>query len=116
MNRFLLIFAVLFGFCPAASAEDFPCIGTIDRVLVYSSGQVNVRTSWRDNFTMICDLSKDRQDVSVVTCAMWASLVQNAKENSSEVVFYYRSDETFDSCENIPIYANAPAPVYVGLR
>lgn len=79
----------------------------MSKVLVYASGTVNISHTGRSSYTVICNLSAERQGVSVTTCAM----LQNIKKSSGKAIFYY--DGT-DTCADIATYGSAPVPVYIG--
>jgi hypothetical protein len=90
------------------------CRATIDAVLVYSDGSVNVRHSGRGDFTVICNLKTERLGVNTTTCAMWTAMLQSLKEAGKRADFYYTLDARFTSCANLPTYWDAPAPAYIG--
>jgi len=89
----------------------FSCSTTVQKVLVYAGGNVNILHSGRNDYTVICNLKGVRQNVSITTCAMWTSMLQNIKKNNGTAQFYYAGDGT---CATLPTYAAAPAPVYIG--
>ena len=106
---FILAFAT-FSVNSAALAS-FQCNVTVQKVLIYNDGSVNVYHSGRSDYTYICNLSEERQGVSVTTCAMWASMLQNIKKNNGIAQFYYSGD---GSCSTLSTYSASPAPVYIG--
>jgi len=89
----------------------FSCDTTVLKVLVYSGGNVNIRHSGRNDYTVICNLRAERQGVSITTCAMWTSMLQNIKKNNGTAQFYYSGE---GSCATLPTYAASPVPAYIG--
>ena len=90
---------------------DFHCVVNVNRVLVYGDGSINVLHDGRNDFTFICNLRGTWKGIDTVTCAMWASLLQNTQNNEVKAIFYY--DGT-GSCAALPTYGASPAPVYIG--
>jgi len=86
----------------------------VKRVLIYGTGNVNLLHSGRNNWTVVCNLSEERKGVSVTTCAMWVSLLQDFKKRDASATFYYNTTPEYDSCTELPTYSNSPAPVYIG--
>ena len=93
------------------SIATFSCNVDISRVLIYADGNVNVLHTGRGDFTYICNLQTERQGVSVTTCAMWTSMLQNVQSNSTKAIFYFPGT---GSCSTIATYGSAPVPVYIG--
>ena len=97
---------------PASAA--FTCVADVTGVLIYGDGSINVKHSGRNAWTFICNLKTERQGVSIATCAMWVSTLQNAKKENKKLRFYYPTGASYNSCAALPIYGAAPAPVYIG--
>ena len=89
----------------------FQCEVTVDRVLVYADGSVNVRHNGRNDYTYICNTKGTWKDVDTVTCALWVGVLQAAHNHGKLVQFYYAGT---GFCAMLPIYSAAPAPVYIG--
>ena len=96
---------------PFYSQAAFHCEVTVKRVLAYGNGAVNVIHTGRNDYTYICNLSTEYKGVSITTCAMWTSMLQNIQSKKNKAIFYY--DGT-GSCSELPTYGNTPAPVYIG--
>lgn len=94
-------------------AGTFSCSANVNKVLLYKSGVVNVLHSGRNNYTVVCSLNEEWKGVSVTTCAMWVGLLQDLKRRNVQAIFYYSTNEA-TSCADLPIYGNAPSPVYIG--
>lgn len=93
------------------SEASFNCTVGISKVLVYGNGVVSVYHQGRNHYTTICNLSEARQNVSITTCAMWTSMLQNIKKEGGKATFYYPGTGT---CSALPTYGSSPAPVYIG--
>jgi len=83
----------------------------VKRVLAYGNGAVNILHTGRNHFTYICSLKEEWKGVSITTCAMWTSMLQNIQTNQNKAIFHY--DGT-GPCSTLPTYGGAPAPVYIG--
>ncbi len=105
-----LMFLVLVLLAPVSHAT-FNCNVSITKVLVYSSGAVNVLHTGRGDYTFICNLKEERDGVSIATCAMWTSMLQSIKKHNGQAAFYFNGD---GSCSTLPTYASSPTPVYIG--
>jgi hypothetical protein len=105
-----LAVCLLVLYCSSVSAA-FHCTVDVNRVLVYSSGAVNVNHTGRNDFTYICNLRQEWKGIDIVTCAMWTGMLQNTQNNDKKAIFYYNGE---GSCTNLPTYSNSPAPVYIG--
>ena len=90
------------------------CNGQINALLIYSSGDVNIHTTYRNDYTVVCNLKTEKDGVSISTCAVWASLLAKAKHEGRTISAYYSHPAVTD-CATIPHYGNAPAPIYLAL-
>lgn len=105
------IFIFFFSLLSFQSFSAIVCEVDVKRVLIYKDGHVNVLHSGRNDFMFICNLQEARQDVSVSTCAMWTSMLQNIQYENRKAIFYYQGS---GSCSDLPTYGNAPVPFYIG--
>lgn len=92
---------------------DIQCSGAVNSLLVYANGTVNISTSYRNDYTHICNLQSARQNVDTLTCALWVGAIESARKLNQNIKIYYTNNNDF-SCDTIPTYAAAPAPVYIG--
>ncbi len=116
MKNIFLIIILSISFIASTANASVSCVGKVNKILIYGKGTVRVFPSWRNNWVQICNLSEEKEGVSITTCAMWASMLQNIKENGGDAVFYYApEDDSFDSCSTVPLNNNSPAPVYIGV-
>ncbi|WP_459924009.1 hypothetical protein [Desulfatiferula olefinivorans] len=116
MKIYLIIVVTLFCLSSSSLAygNSFECLATIDAVLLYANGNINVKHSGRGNYTVICNVNAERDGVSPTTCALWASMLLRLKSEGKPAHFYYKATEEYDSCEELPTYGSAPSPVYIG--
>lgn len=101
----------------ATFAATFSCTVDINHLLINSTGAVNVKHTGRGEYTHICNLTTERQGVSITTCAMWTSMLLNLKQLNKQAIFSYDTAVTptsATSCATLPIYDGAPAPALVG--
>lgn len=97
----------------AKSSIAFECSPTIGGLLIYAEGWVNLNHSARGDWTIICNLKSEWKGVSMQTCALWASTLQDAKNRGKPVSMYFYGN-TGDTCETLPTYSGSPPPVYIG--
>jgi hypothetical protein len=90
---------------------DYSCDVDVNRVLVYADGSVNVLHSGRNDYTYICNVKGTWKGIDTVTCALWVGMLQSTQNNEKNAVFYYGGS---GSCATLPVYGNAPAPLYIG--
>jgi len=111
--KLLIISTTVFMLSVNVFAGTFSCNAKVNKVLLYKNGAVNVLHTGRNNYTVICNLNQEWKGVSITTCALWVGLLQSVKERGTNTTFYYSSSEA-TSCSDLPIYGNAPSPVYIG--
>ena len=90
----------------------YQCTATLNAVLVYSDGTVNVNHSGRNDYTVVCNLNVTWKGVPTSVCAAWTATLLQTKRANGSLQFYY--DGT-SACSALPTYADAPAPVYIGM-
>jgi len=93
------------------SEASYSCTIDVAQVLVYGNGTVNVFHQGRGDYTYICNLSTPRLGVSITTCAMWTSMLQNIKKAGGKALFKYSGT---GSCATLPTSGNSPAPYFIG--
>jgi hypothetical protein len=107
LRKFLLILLLV----PMHAWAVYSCNVTVSNVLVYQDGSVNVFHSGRNDFTVICNLATERNQVAPATCAMWTGMLLAIKKKGGTATFYFNGD---GSCATMGTYSSAPTPVYVG--
>ncbi|MFO1217591.1 MAG: hypothetical protein U1E89_04305 [Burkholderiaceae bacterium] len=93
---------------------DFACAVTVQSVLSYYEGSVNVLHTGRGDWTFLCNLETPRTSgltVQPTTCMVWTTLLLRAKKNNQQVQFWFPGT---GSCATIATYGSAPVPTYVG--
>jgi len=113
-TRFSLItsFLLPLTFLSSSAFANFSCVTNVNKVLIYNDGGVNVYHTGRNDFTVICSLQSERQNIGITTCAMWTSMLQNAQAKDIQVAFYYPGE---GSCATLPTYGATQAPIYIGV-
>jgi len=108
MKRFICLILMALS---VNSVADYNCEVTVNRVLIYGNGDVNVLHSGRGDYTYICNTKGIWKGVDTVTCALWVGMLQSIQNNSKKAIFYYGGK---GSCTTLPTYSNTPAPTYIG--
>ena len=112
-GRVVIAVLVAAGLSTPAYA-DFSCNVTVQGVLPYTNGAVNVLHSGRGDWTFVCNLESTYtvgNSVGPTTCAMWAALLLRAKKDNRMVQFWFPGA---GSCSTIATYSAAPVPTYIG--
>ncbi|MEO9599791.1 hypothetical protein [Parasphingorhabdus sp.] len=95
----------------SANANAF-CSGTVTHTLTYVNGGVMIRSTWRNNWTQICNVKEEWKGVTPEVCYIWFSHASSAvTENKPLTVHYLGLDQA--ECATMPTYGGAPAPYYV---
>jgi len=97
---------------PMKARAAYYCEVSVQTVLIYRAGYVNVLHSGRGDYTIVCNL-KDTYlgAVDTTTCAMWTGMLQSIKKKSGKAGFWFDGD---GSCATMGTYGAAPVPVYIG--
>lgn len=95
---------------PSQAATD--CNGTVTRVLLYGDGTVNLLSSWRNDYTVLCNTNGTFGSIPAELCLSWYATAMNAAAHGKQVNVYYAATYT---CATLPTYWSSPVPTYVGL-
>lgn len=95
---------------PSHAATD--CNGTVTRVLLYGDGTVNLLSSWRNDYTFLCNTNGTFGGIPAEVCLSWYATAMNAAAHGKQVNVYYAATYT---CATLPIYSSSAVPTYVGL-
>lgn len=87
------------------------CVGKVKHLLIYADGTVNVMNSFRNDFTVVCNLNSTYAAVSPTVCASWVALLAHIKKKDGSAVHYYPSGTV---CNAVPTYGDSPVPGYIG--
>ena len=93
---------------------NFACTVTVQGVLPYAGGALNVKHSGRNDWTIICNLDAPYTNVNTVSptvCASWMVILLRAKKNNSPVQFWFAGA---GSCATLGTYSSSQVPTYVG--
>ena len=98
-------------FVSQQASADFFCQVNVTNVLVYADGSLNVLHSGRGDYTYMCNLNIERQGVSPSICAVWFGLLEAIKKKNGLAQIFFSGTGSFST---LPVYGNAPAPLYIG--
>ncbi|MER2498452.1 hypothetical protein ABS858_20455 [Vibrio neptunius] len=110
MKKILWLTGILFS---TSSLADISCNGNVKHILQYANGDVNVVTSYRNTYTVMCNIDKHWKGVSPESCQGMLSVLLTAQSTGRNIGVYYSGDQY--TCENLPTYGATPGPVYVGI-
>ena len=96
--------------CSVARA-DISCSGTLGGVLMYSDGTVLIYSSWRNDWTMICNTQNGFGGVDTATCLSWYAAAVKSAQSHVTVGTYYNGNAY--TCANLPTYESTPPTVYL---
>jgi hypothetical protein len=91
LTQFAVAFLGLAIAVPPALA-GYSCDVTINGVLAYEGGALNVHHTGRGDWTIICNLDipyTNGSTVSPTVCASWMAILLRAKKNNQQVQFYF---------------------------
>jgi len=109
MKKLLLALLLI---SPVAMA-DIQCSGEVKNVLQYNNGNVNVFTTYRNDYTVMCNVKDHWKGVSPESCKGMLSVLLTAQSTGKRIATYYSGNA--HTCQNLPYYSGAPGPVYVGI-
>ncbi|WP_114786525.1 hypothetical protein [Vibrio tetraodonis] len=105
----IIALGLLFASSSVSAAYD--CTGTVNHVLVYADGSVNLHATYRNAYTYVCNLKNDWKGVSPQACKGMLSTLLTAQSTGKTINTYYKSY----TCETLPHYDSAPGPTYIGI-
>ena len=97
---------------PVMSGAATHCTGNVQDALLYADGTVNIRTSWRGDFTVLCNTNGTHGNVPAEVCLSWYAIAAKAAADNAFLTVYYAENLT---CAALPTYAASPVPIYVGV-
>lgn len=92
---------------------DISCTGQVKNVLQYANGTINVFTSYRGDYTVMCSVKDHWKGVSPESCKGMLSVLLTAQSTGKRIATYYSGNQY--TCQTLPHYGSAPGPVYVGI-
>jgi hypothetical protein len=112
MNRSIPVLGTVLALISVSSNAATDCNGTVTRSLLYGDGTVNVLTSYRNDYTVICNTNGTFGGIPGEVCLSWYATTLNAIAHGKQINIYYAATLT---CATLPTYWSAPVPTYVGL-
>jgi len=110
MKKLFILFALLFS---STTLADITCQGEVHNVLQYTDGSVNVLTSYRKGYMVMCNIDQHHKGTNPETCRGVLSVLLTAQSTGKKIEAYYSGNQY--TCDTIPTYWQAPRPVYVGI-
>ncbi|CZF86984.1 hypothetical protein GMA8713_05025 [Grimontia marina] len=107
-----LITVSLLLFSSQAFSNAVWCYGNVERVYVEHSGGLIIFSTWRNEYTQLCSVNSVWKGITQEVCKSWLSMAMTAKVSQVPVITHYASS----SCESMPTYSNALAPIYFMLN
>lgn len=112
----MFIAAFVATLSPITATADVYCGSTTPaKVITYSDGRVTILAPWRGDYTDVCNMNTSWKGVSTTTCLTWFAQIANAYSTGKGLLFYY-SGLAQGECATMPLYADAPAPLYVSVQ
>ncbi|MDE1243543.1 hypothetical protein [Vibrio aestuarianus] len=109
MKKLLLVLLL----ASPSSMADIQCSGEVKNVLQYANGSINVFTSYRGDYTVMCSVKDHWKGVSPESCKGMLSVLLTAQSTGKRIATYYSGNQY--TCQTLPHYGSAPGPVYVGI-
>ena len=99
---------------PLQAHAAAPCVGTVTNIYTHATGSVVVRSSWRNDWTQVCNVNEEWKGVPSQSCWAWFALLSAAVTDSKSVSINYPNLQPAE-CATMPTYASSPAPDFVRL-
>jgi len=115
MKKLLIALLITVASSKAVYGANLYCVGEITNLYVTSSGNLNVRGTWRNNYTRICNLKGTVNDIDALTCSVWSSYFTAAINNKKQVRVKYLPAAGV-TCATLATYNDAPKVNYVMLE
>jgi hypothetical protein len=112
MRNIVPVLAAALALLSFSSNAATDCNGTVTRVLLYGDGTVNLLSSWRGDYTVLCNTNGTFGGIPSEVCLSWYGTLLNAASHGKQVNVYYGVTLT---CATLPTYWSAPVPTYVGV-
>lgn len=96
----------------ASIASPLWCAGTLMAIYMTSDGSVEIKGTWRNEYTQICSDQGTFGGIDSVTCLSWFALAVKAQTAQVPVTVYYPDAGSY-TCGNLPSYASALTPNYL---
>jgi len=106
---------VLILFTSTSQSANIWCVGSITNFYITAGGSVQIRGSWRNEYTEVCNFNEDSY-ITPVVCSLWVSIINSSVANNKSVRLMYDDNNGAINCESIPTYSKAPIPQYVMLN
>ena len=110
----LALALILVTALPLRALAATNCLGTVTDVYTHAAGSVVIRSSWRNDWTQVCDVNAEWKGVPSQSCWSWFALLSAAVTDSKSVAIYYPNLQPAE-CATMPTYASSPAPGLVRL-
>ncbi|MEO9600703.1 hypothetical protein [Parasphingorhabdus sp.] len=91
------------------------CQGNITNIVVHNNGAVNIYSTWRSAWTVICNVKTEWKDVPSEVCFTWFSIANTSIVENKTAVAYYPAIEQAD-CATMDLNTSAPGPGYLRLN
>lgn len=115
MRKIVLLVFICVSFAMAAPASaDVWCTGKVDDLYIVNNGLLIISTTYRNDYTAICNVSSVWNEVPTSMCKSWQAILQTAQVTNRDITLAY--DASVQSCSTIPTYGNSPAPIYVMIK
>jgi len=115
MKKLLIALLMTVASTKAVYGANLYCSGEVTQLYVTSTGNLNIRSSWRNQYTRICNLRNPINDIDVLTCSVWSSYFTAAINNKKQMTVKYLPDDGV-TCATLATYSNAPKVDYVMLK
>lgn len=108
-----ILFVILMAAVSFPAFAQIECTGTVLRNYITASGDLTIKGSWKtSDYTTLFNLDSTRDSVSPAVCKAWLGQILAAQSSGKQVMTTY---DNVNSCQDIPVYSNSPAPNYIML-
>ena len=71
MNKKIFVLGTALALVSLQANAVTDCSGTVVKALLYGDGTVNIQSSWRNDFTVICNTNGTFGNIPAEVCLAW---------------------------------------------
>lgn len=115
-KRLIQLFVFGLTMSQASFASALYCSGKVNDFYIDSIGNVTIYSTWRNEWTTVCNLKGSRNGIDTTTCALWAAMAQkNVSQPTLTTLVMFPELPASVTCANYATYGSAPPVTYYRL-
>lgn len=114
MKKVLIALLMTVASSKAVYGANLYCQGEVIQLYTTASGDLNIKSSWRNSYTRLCNLKGTANNIDPLTCSVWSSYLTAAMNTKKKVLIRYLPAAGV-TCQTLATYSDAPPVSYVML-